>query len=206
MLVVCRWCANRRLHYAGLRFVTQQEYLFPHYFGTFPISSFPFHFVLSENNLKVILTQLPEKWWTLVLCSRNTSLTLRCPRIQSWDYTTHGTQTNITAGRGRKTYTCTTENPELGILQTGKQSAKHVWNYIWLKNVPSIFICWKYRHTPRSYGQTGLMVTDCTSMVKKKKSVDYLCPVQQMLNENISNSDCNGSSSTTFNRRHKGRP
>ena len=42
--------------------VSQQEHLFPHYFGTFPISSFPFHFVLSENNLKVILTQLPEKW------------------------------------------------------------------------------------------------------------------------------------------------
>ena len=35
--------------------------------------SFPFHFVLSENNLKIISTQLPEKWQMLVLCSRNTS-------------------------------------------------------------------------------------------------------------------------------------
>jgi len=33
---------------------------FPHCFGTFSISSFLFHFVLSENNLKIISAQLPE--------------------------------------------------------------------------------------------------------------------------------------------------
>ena len=61
ILVVCRCCANRRLNYAGLRFVSQQEHLFPHCFGTFPISSFPFHFVLSENNQKIISTQASRK-------------------------------------------------------------------------------------------------------------------------------------------------
>ena len=53
---------NERLYYARLRFVSWQEHLFPHCFGTFIIRSFSFNFVLSENNLKIISTQLPEKW------------------------------------------------------------------------------------------------------------------------------------------------
>ena len=60
ILAVCRRSGNRRLHYAGLRFVYRQEHLFPQCFGTFSITSFPFHFVLSENNLKIISAQLPE--------------------------------------------------------------------------------------------------------------------------------------------------
>ena len=43
---------NKRLHYGELRFVFQQEHLFPHCFGTFSISSFQFHFVLSEKKKK----------------------------------------------------------------------------------------------------------------------------------------------------------
>ena len=41
-------------------------------------SSFPFHFVLSENNLKII--SLPEKWQMLVLCSVNISLCFELPK------------------------------------------------------------------------------------------------------------------------------
>ena len=52
-LAVCRRFGNRRLHQAGLRFVSQQEHLFRHYFGTLSISSFPRHFVLSENNFNM---------------------------------------------------------------------------------------------------------------------------------------------------------
>ena len=50
ILAVCRRFGNRRFHYARLRFVSPQEHLFLHCFGTFAISSFPFHFVLRENN------------------------------------------------------------------------------------------------------------------------------------------------------------
>ena len=35
------------------------------------------------------------KWRTLMLCSRYTSLTLNCPRIQCRDYTKHNTKTEI---------------------------------------------------------------------------------------------------------------
>ena len=50
ILAVCRWSANRRFHYARLRFLSGQEHLFPHRVGTFSIRSFPFHFVPNENN------------------------------------------------------------------------------------------------------------------------------------------------------------
>ena len=62
-----------------------------------------------------LLTYL-KKWQMLVLCSRNTRL-----RIQCQDYTKHNTETNTMAARGCETYTCATENTELGILWTGKQ-------------------------------------------------------------------------------------
>ena len=58
-----------------------KEHLFPHCFGTVSISSFLFHFVLSESNQKTIPTWPPEKWRTFVLCSRSTSLALNCLRI-----------------------------------------------------------------------------------------------------------------------------
>ena len=108
-------------HYAGLRIVPWQEHLFLHCFGTFSISSVLFYFVLRENNLKIILTVLPEKWHMLVLSSRNTSLALNGPRIQSRADTKRNTETNTTAARGCRMYTCATENPELGIFRTGKQ-------------------------------------------------------------------------------------
>ena len=50
ILVACRWFG---LGCAGLRFVSRQEHLFPHCFGTFSISSL-FYFVLSENNQRII--------------------------------------------------------------------------------------------------------------------------------------------------------
>ena len=65
ILAVCRRFGNRRLHHACLRFVSQQEHLFPHCFGNF-------YFVLSENNLKIISTWLPEKWQMLIHCSWDT--------------------------------------------------------------------------------------------------------------------------------------
>ena len=45
----------------------------------------------------------------------------------AWEFSTKTTQsantkTDTAALRGCKTYTCTTENPELGIFQTGKQT------------------------------------------------------------------------------------
>ena len=49
---------------------------------------------------------------------------LNCPRIQCQDHTKHNydnTETDTMAARGCKTYTCATQNPELGIFQTGKQ-------------------------------------------------------------------------------------
>ena len=55
-------------------------------------------------------------------CSRNTSLALNCLWIQSWDYTMHNTETNTMAVRSRETWTCTAQNPEQGIFQTGKQT------------------------------------------------------------------------------------
>ena len=80
ILAVCRRFENRRIHYTGFRFVSPQEHLFLHCFGIFFISSFLFYF-LSENNLKIVSTWLPEKWQRLILCSGNTSLTLNCLRI-----------------------------------------------------------------------------------------------------------------------------
>ena len=41
ILAVCRRFGNRRLHYARFRFVSRQEHLFPHCFGTFSVNSFP---------------------------------------------------------------------------------------------------------------------------------------------------------------------
>ena len=116
--------------------------------------SFLFHFVLSENNLKTTSTRLPEKCWTLILCSRNTRLALNCQRIQCWYYTKYNTETNTMVARGRKTFTCATKTPELGIFWSGKQMS--------CKTCPEIimivfflflvcfslciFVCWKFRH------------------------------------------------------------
>ena len=44
----------------------------------------------------------------------------------------HNTETNTTAARGCETYTCATENPELGMFCTGEQM-----NH---KTCPEIFI------------------------------------------------------------------
>ena len=52
-LAVCRF-RNRRLRYGRIRFVSRQEHLFPHSLFWHFISSFPFHFVLCQNNLKII--------------------------------------------------------------------------------------------------------------------------------------------------------
>ena len=59
----CIRFGNRKLHYAGLRFISWQEHLFPACFGTVSITSFLFHFVLTENSLKIISTQLLEEKW-----------------------------------------------------------------------------------------------------------------------------------------------
>ena len=87
------------------------------------VFSFLFRFILfsgKKKNLKIASKQLPEKWQTLVLCSGNTSLTLNCPRIQCQDHTKCNTETDTTAVRGCETYKCAPENPEQGMLQTGK--------------------------------------------------------------------------------------
>ena len=106
VLVLCRWFRNRRLHYAGLRFVSQQEHLFLHNFGTFSISSFLFHFLLSENNLTTISTQLPESWWMLVLCSGNPTLILNFLRIKCQDYIKHNTKADTMTHAPLKTQNC----------------------------------------------------------------------------------------------------
>ena len=67
--------------------------------------SFPFQFVLSENNLKIISIQLPEKWGTLILCSGTTSLALNCSKIQCRDYTKCNAKTDTRSARGHETYT-----------------------------------------------------------------------------------------------------
>ena len=131
---------KQKLHYAGLRFVSLQEHLFPHCLGTFSISSFPLHFLLSENNLKIISTWLPEKWQMLVFCSTNTNLALNCRRIQCWDYTKLNTETNTTTVRGHKPYTCDTENAELGIFRTGKQTNRKICPQIFMTIFFSLFL------------------------------------------------------------------
>ena len=75
-----------------------------------------------ENIPHKMSTWLPEKWQTLVLCNGNTSLTLNCLRIQCPDYTKCSTETGTRADRGHDTYTYATENPKLGLFQTGKQT------------------------------------------------------------------------------------
>ena len=62
----------------------------------------------------------------------HTSLVFNCLRIQCRDYTKHNTETDTTAPRGHTAYTCATENPELGILLTGKQTNR--------KTCPEIFM------------------------------------------------------------------
>jgi len=44
-----------------------------------------------------------------------------CPTIQCQDYAKRNTVTDTMEAQGHQTYTCATENPELGIFQTGKQ-------------------------------------------------------------------------------------
>ena len=87
----------------------------------------------------------------LILCSRNTSLTLNCSRIQCRDYTKRNTETDTTAVRGCKTDTCANKDPDLVILWTGKQPTCRT-----CLEIPTfalfifIFIfscCWKFRHT-----------------------------------------------------------
>ena len=119
-------------------------------YGTFSVRSFLFHFVLSENNLKTISIQIPEKWRMLILCSRNTSLALNCLRIQCWDYTKCNTETNTTAARGCDTDTCTTENPELGMFRTGTLINCKIClaiSMVVLKKNKNILVCWKFRCT-----------------------------------------------------------
>ena len=147
MLAGCKKFGHRRLHYAELRFVPQQEHLFrttgtlvqehrnrntgtlvPSLLWHFYISSFLFQFVLSENNFK----KASRKWWTLVLCSGNTSLTLNCQRIQCCDYIKHITQTNTMAARGHGTSTYApskTRNWEYSRLEN-KRTAKYVYKYL----------------------------------------------------------------------------
>ena len=79
-----------------------------------------FHFILFSVKKKSS-TWPPQKLQTLILCSGNTSLALNCPKIQCRDYAKHNTETDTTAVRGHKTYTCANENPEPGIFQTGKR-------------------------------------------------------------------------------------
>ena len=56
----------------------------------------------------IISTKLPEEWQTLVLGSRNTSITLNCQRIQCWDYTKCNTQNDTMSARCGETHTCAT--------------------------------------------------------------------------------------------------
>ena len=116
-MAVCRF-ENRRLHYTGLRFVSPQEHLFPRCFGTFSISSFPFHF-LNENNLKIVSTWLPEKWPRFILCSGNTSLTLNCLRIQCHNYTKHDTETDTGCKKSQHLHMCH-RKPRNGLIPDRK--------------------------------------------------------------------------------------
>ena len=89
---------------------------------------FPFQFVPSENNFRKAST----KWWTLVLCNRNTSLTLNCQRIQCWDYIKRNTQTDAMTARGRGTSTYAplkTQNWAYSGLEN-KRTTKYVYKYL----------------------------------------------------------------------------
>ena len=109
-----------RLHYAGLRFASWQEHLFPRCFGVFCISSFLSHFVLSENNLKIISTWPPENGERSYFAAEiQLSLALTGPRIQYRDYTKRQLKTDTMAARGCEINTCATENPDLGIFHAG---------------------------------------------------------------------------------------
>ena len=84
----------------------QKTSLVPSLLWHFLHNSFPFYFVLSENNLKIISTWLPEKWQMLIHCSWDTMLALNCPRIQCREFTKHNTEMDTMEARGHKTYMC----------------------------------------------------------------------------------------------------
>ena len=119
ILVVC-W-KFVRLHYARLRFVSPQEHLYPHCFGTVSISSVPFHFFSqwksSQNNFNKASTKIANtctlqwKYKPHFEMTRNSIL-----RLHKAQYRNRQWQWNV------ETYTGTTENPEQGIFWTQKQT------------------------------------------------------------------------------------
>ena len=78
----------------------KEEYLIILFF--YRVFSFFPHFLLFS--VKIISAWHVEKWWMLILCSRNASLTLNCPKIQCWDYTKHKTETDTRAAKGHESY------------------------------------------------------------------------------------------------------
>ena len=128
----CRFVPWQEHLFPHWRFVPWQEHLFPHCFGTFSFSSFSFHFALSEKNLKIILTWLPEKQSMLVFCSKIQASLSFVWKIQCWDYTKHNTEADTMSARGSETCTCAIQTLKRGIFWTGKQTN--------CKTCPKIFI------------------------------------------------------------------
>ena len=90
-----------------------------------------------------------EKWWMLVLCSRNTSLVLNCPRIQCRDYMKCNAETNTMAAshKTQNVETCATKNPDLSIFWNGKQRNCKTCLEIFMIRFILIFVWGKFKHT-----------------------------------------------------------
>ena len=126
MLAWCRRSGTRKLHYARLWFVSQQEHLFPHCFGTFSISSF----CLILFSVKIIGKQFKQGFHkeenSSYFAAEIQALLWDCLRIHCQDYMKCSTETSTSAVTDLEAYLCATENPKQGIFRTGKLTAKHV--------------------------------------------------------------------------------
>ena len=114
-----------------------------------PSVLFQFIFFLSENHLKTILTRLPQKLQTLVLCSGNTSLTFKWLGIQYWDYTKRNTETDSGSERLRLTQVLlkTQNRADSGQENKLQNGSRNIYDH----SPPPpphfpIFVCWKFKH------------------------------------------------------------
>ena len=115
--------------------------------------------VVNCSILKITSTWLAEKNGE---CS-DLAVETRAPRIQCRCYTKRNTETDTTAARGRETYAWATENQELDIFWTGKQTNCKTSLEIFMIIFSFFVFVSSYaenvgvQNMPKSYEQTGLL-------------------------------------------------
>ena len=132
-----------------------------------PSVLFQFIFFLSENHLKTILTRLPQKLQTLVLCSGNTSLTLKWLGIQYWDYTKRNTETDSGSERLRLTQVLlkTQNRADSGQENKLQNGSRNIYDHSPPPPPPPIFVCWKFKHP--KYTQNLMSKQVCSLLLLK---------------------------------------